>query len=899
MLKITLQNFKCWQNLKLNIKIGEITLIKGPSGIGKSSIFQAIYWCLYDNMKSVAPNNLEKSNTSVSIEMPYTLNGNEGILYINRQRNPKKLLLSHNNKEQEDKVAQSIIDTIFGNVDLWSSSCYISQGCRNSFLTSPNTGKMELLNSISFNQEDPSKYIDMIEKNLEEFKIMYNNKLNDYNKNVEILEKNLKDFDLTKKLTEEQIANFQLKLQIAKEENLKLNDIKYKRDIDVAILNNLQKQLVEIVEINIPKADQYIIDNCKKYGLIKLLDSNIEYENNISYITNILYELKSRDELFAKVKKLEPYIKNVCADNQHYTIDDYQIALSVEKQYLTNKSLANALGIEYYNDDIEKTIEKYKNILSSQTKLKLENELNNLSANIKLLEDDIYKNRIPLEFPKIIEVEIQQPNYSQFSTSKYTDELNELSKEQGVLITHIKHLEKGQDVIKCPSCDVSLRYKNGGLNLAEIDPVNKEETINNIEMLNGINNNILQTKKKIQDLISAENKCRSDYEYNILMEKNRIDNLREHNKQIEFKEQNRQTSIKIKAQQILDIKIKYQKILEEYNLLPNLNIKPQGNTKILSASEIENMHILIAKLSNIEIILLPKYSSNIIKEYLDIQLYNSEYEKALEQYNNFKNTIPTLFREEEFNNLKYIIDKIKEHWNIVRTLTEEKIRLDKLKQSLLEQIDTYKLKISYNPEEDLKICNENINNYKNLLETDKICEDILSFHNKVFLERTEVLSLNQELNDLETLKQYAKETECIILDQVVNSINTSIENICNTLFDKSINIKLGLFKTLKSTKNIKSVVNFNISYQGGDFDNISHLSGGEGDRASLALTLALKKLSSCPLLLLDESLSALDLDMKEATIQTIRENINDTIIIIMHDGIEGIYDNVINVSDFK
>jgi hypothetical protein len=39
--------------------------------------------------------------------------------------------------------------------------------------------------------------------------------------------------------------------------------------------------------------------------------------------------------------------------------------------------------------------------------------------------------------------------------------------------------------------------------------------------------------------------------------------------------------------------------------------------------------------------------------------------------------------------------------------------------------------------------------------------------------------------------------------------------------------------------------------------------------------------------------------MKEATIQTIRENINDTIIIIMHDGIEGIYDNVINVSDFK
>jgi len=896
MLKITLNNFKCWQNLKLNIKIGEITLIKGPSGIGKSSIFQAIYWCLYDNMKSIAPNNLEKSNTSVSIEMPYTLNCNEGILYINRQRNPKKLVLTHNNNEHEDKVAQSIIDSIFGNVDLWSSSCYISQGCRNSFLTSPNTGKMELLNNISFNQEDPSKYIDMIEKNLDEFKIMYNNKFNEFNKNVEILENNLKGVDLSKKLSQEQIKNCEIQIHTSKEEILKLNDIKHTRDIDVGILNNLERQLSEIVEVNIPKTDQYIIENCKKYGIIKLLDSNIEYESNIDYINNIMYELKSRDELLNKVKKLEPYIKDLPINNQNYTIDDYQIALSIENQYLSNKNIANSLDILYNNENIEKNIIKYKNILSSQTKLKLENELNILSTNIKLLEEEIYKNRTSLEFPKIIEVEIQQPNYSQFSTIKYTDELNELSKEQGVLITHIKHLEKGQDVIKCPSCDRSLRYKNGVLNLAEIDPVNKDETMNNIEMLNCIDNNILQTKKKIQDLINLENKSRSDYEYNILMEKNRIDNLREYNKQIELKEQNRQTLIKIKEEQILDIKIKYQKILDEYNLLPNLN---STNNKILLSTEIENMHILIAKLSNIKIIILPKYSSNTIKEYIDIQLYNSEYQKILEQYNNFKNTIPKLFREEEYNNIKYIIDKIKEHWNIVRKLTEEKIRLEKLKQSLLEQIDTYKLKISYNPESDLKICNDNINNYKTLLETDKICEDILVFHNKVFLERTEVINFNQELNDLETLKQYAKETECIILDQVVNSINTSIENICNSLFDKSINIKLSLFKTLKSTKNIKSIVNFNISYQGGDFDNISHLSGGEGDRASLALTLALKKLSSCPLLLLDESLGALDLDMKEATIQTIRDNINDTVIIIMHDGIEGIYDNVINVNDFK
>ncbi len=55
------------------------------------------------------------------------------------------------------------------------------------------------------------------------------------------------------------------------------------------------------------------------------------------------------------------------------------------------------------------------------------------------------------------------------------------------------------------------------------------------------------------------------------------------------------------------------------------------------------------------------------------------------------------------------------------------------------------------------------------------------------------------------------------------------------------------------------------------------MSGGEGDRASLALTLALNRLSSCPLLMLDESIASLDLNMKEAAIRTIRENTNNTV----------------------
>jgi DNA repair exonuclease SbcCD ATPase subunit len=618
----------------------------------------------------------------------------------------------------------------------------------------------------------------------------------------------------------------------------------------------------------------------------------------LDIITEIIHKLKTRDDLFIQIKNLESRIGNKSI-NKNYTMEDYQLSSVIEQKFYTNKNIANTLGVEYTQSSIEKIITEYKNILSSQTTLKLQKELDILTTNINALESENYSNRIPLEFPKIIEVVIPIPDYSQFSTIKYTDEITELSKDQGILITHIKHLEQGLDVIKCPNCDIALLYKNGNLNLAEIASSNKEEIANNIEKLNGINNNILQRKKIIQELINSENKSKSDYEYNITIERRRLENLKEINKQIELKEQNRQTAIKIREQQILDNKIKYKTIHDEYIILyDNLN-KDILSKKILSVQEVENMHKNIAKLSNIEVISLPECSSKTIKECMDIQLINQEYKKILKQYSDFKNTLNDNFKDENVSDVKVFLEKIKLYQNNVKKFTEEKNRLDIMKKSLLEQIENLELQIVYNPKFDLKTIADIINNLKLELQVDIKRTEILKFHNKISFDRDEVVKLTEDLKDLETLKQYAKDTECMILEQVVESINCSIESVCNSLFDRDINIKLNLYKKLKTSENIKPIVNFDISYQGGKFDNIDQLSGGEGDRASIALTLALKRLSSCPILMLDESLASLDLDIKETTINSIRENITDTVIIIMHDGIEGIFDDVINVNDLR
>ena len=73
------------------------------------------------------------------------------------------------------------------------------------------------------------------------------------------------------------------------------------------------------------------------------------------------------------------------------------------------------------------------------------------------------------------------------------------------------------------------------------------------------------------------------------------------------------------------------------------------------------------------------------------------------------------------------------------------------------------------------------------------------------------------------------------------------------------------------------------------------LSGGERDRISLAITLALAKLNSCPLLLLDECMASLDANLKEASLKCLRHTLcgTKTIVVINHEGTEGHYDNVV------
>ena len=221
------------------------------------------------------------------------------------------------------------------------------------------------------------------------------------------------------------------------------------------------------------------------------------------------------------------------------------------------------------------------------------------------------------------------------------------------------------------------------------------------------------------------------------------------------------------------------------------------------------------------------------------------------------------------------------------------LRLIKYDESvkIKEHLDVLRNQVNEKYKENIVRMESEIENYTKQISTILRYDEFYEKRSKLELSRTELVELHKHLTLLTRLKEIAIEVECHSLQQTVDSINNIINDIAPLLFDDPITIRLNLFKQIKSKDRLKPTVNMVIYYRGGEYDNINQLSGGEGDRVSLILTLALSRLSSFPCILLDESLSALDGQLKEMATKAIRLNTNKTVVCINHEGTEGYYDH--------
>lgn len=157
-MKLSLVNFKCWKKKKFEFPDKGLVLIQMPSGSGKSSIFQGIYFAIYGLRRNYKTYGEKSCKVKLSIRL-----SDKQELHIERQKGPSRLIVKVNDNIYENDVAQEFLNSRFGvNFELTS---YMIQKGACSFVSLSASEKLAFLEKISFGNHD----IDKIKTNTKGF----------------------------------------------------------------------------------------------------------------------------------------------------------------------------------------------------------------------------------------------------------------------------------------------------------------------------------------------------------------------------------------------------------------------------------------------------------------------------------------------------------------------------------------------------------------------------------------------------------------------------------------------------------------------------------------------------------------------------------------------------------
>jgi len=147
-MKITISGFRCHADLEIEFKDG-VTLIQGTSGVGKSTIFEAVYWCLYGSLRNIYHPLHPNKKCSVTITTPNTT--------ITRTTKPASLVIEYQGQTYHE---QEVINRLFGTKDVWLSNSYLSQGSRCHWLDINADERLNTIEYIVYSDQTPDVYLE-------------------------------------------------------------------------------------------------------------------------------------------------------------------------------------------------------------------------------------------------------------------------------------------------------------------------------------------------------------------------------------------------------------------------------------------------------------------------------------------------------------------------------------------------------------------------------------------------------------------------------------------------------------------------------------------------------------------------------------------------------------------
>jgi len=155
---LEIYNFANVSHKILEIDDPAIVLLNGDSGIGKTTIFNALIFVYYDHMGTScyprdADNTTRQSKTvnSTYVKLTYP----DGTI-IYRQKRKDSFIVYYNGITYNDDQASELIYKLYGSMNLFLSSCYLAQDDKWFFLNLKNSEKLAVLQEIA--DSDPQYY---------------------------------------------------------------------------------------------------------------------------------------------------------------------------------------------------------------------------------------------------------------------------------------------------------------------------------------------------------------------------------------------------------------------------------------------------------------------------------------------------------------------------------------------------------------------------------------------------------------------------------------------------------------------------------------------------------------------------------------------------------------------
>ncbi len=479
----------------------KLAAISGLNGAGKSSLLDAITWCIWGTSRAGESSDDLVHSGAENMQVEFSFELDEHICTIKRRRVKKSggssalefWSNSHNLTEGTIKATQEkIINTLHLSFETFTNSSYIRQGHADEFTTKGPTDRKRILADIL----GLSHYDSLEEKAKEKSKEIHTQlQLLDY----QLLEI---EAELAQKVDNEErlkIAEEKISLVEKEVEKLELN-IKQLRDEKekFTIINEQRLKIEQNLIAGKAELDEILVQGKSRADRIKVLETNVEKMPEIEKALLQLKDLRKRkdelDQQRQKKSEIEKQIANIAED----------LAVKNTKIEQLKKEL---LGIKNQLIDLKKEGAKCPTCnqeIDKDHKNKVKKDLSEKQIEI---EEKIKQIDTMLEDKEIKKLEVylrtlpETENLSQIS--KQLEELEILQDQKEKLVGLSSELETEKKTV----IELRVFYKNKLTSIQNLEKESKEfpDLSSNLTQLN---ESISQKESMLFNLRSEEKNAR-------------------------------------------------------------------------------------------------------------------------------------------------------------------------------------------------------------------------------------------------------------------------------------------------------------------------------------------------------------------------------------------------------